>query len=144
MVHALLEAHRVLKLGGILIDLRPAAAHRRVGLGEGRRWQFLGALHEVFDDDYAADEAIDTVIRDGYFRSEKRRRFQVDRVLDTMQDVRDWLADFDLRRELPSHARLLDRLQRRLQRLPTPSKIVVRGPLKLGVLRRTETSAKRK
>ena len=34
MVHALTEAHRVLKPSGLLIDMRPAAKHRRAGLGE--------------------------------------------------------------------------------------------------------------
>jgi SAM-dependent methyltransferase len=138
MVHALKEAHRVLKPDGILVDLRPAAVHRRLGLGEGRRWQPIGALHEVLDDDHAADAAIARVLRDGYFHSEARRAFLLDRVMDTLEDIREWLEDFDQRRTLPSHAPLLQRLERRMRRMSKPIKIVVRGRMTLGVLRKID------
>ena len=124
MVHALKEAHRVLKPNGLLIDLRPAPAHRRVGLGEGRRWRAVGALHEVLDDEYAADVAVARMIREGYFRREQRLRFQVDRVMDTIDEIRDWLGDFDQRRDLPSHASLLDGVERQRARLAHPEKIL--------------------
>lgn len=141
MVHALKEAHRVLKPGGILIDLRPAAVHRRVGLGEGRRWQPVGPLHEVLDDDHAANAAIAQVLREGYFRSERRTAFELDRVMDTTEDVREWLGDFDRRRELPSHEPLVQRLERRMARRKKPDKIAVRGRMTLGILRKKETES---
>src|SRR5512135_2323064 len=100
MVHALTEAHRVLKPGGILIDLRPAAEHRRLGLGEGTHWRLIGPLHEILDDDRAANAAIARVVREGYFREETRRQFLLDRVMDTMDELHDWLADFYQRRDL--------------------------------------------
>jgi SAM-dependent methyltransferase len=134
MVHALKEAHRVLKPNGLLIDLRPAPAHRRVGLGEGRRWHEVGALHEVLDDDYAADAAIAEMVRQRYLHTEQRIRFQLDRVMDAMDEIRDWLSDFDTRRQLPSHAWLLDRLEQQRARSRKPEKITVRGPMKLVVL----------
>ncbi len=135
MVHALVEAHRVLKPGGLLVDLRPAPAHRQLGLFEGRRWRLVGPLHEYLDDDYAADAAVARLGRVGYFRPSGRARFQVDRVMDTLDDIRGWLADFDQRRDLPSHAPLLQRLERRLEQ---PAKISVRGRMKLGVFRKLE------
>ncbi len=139
MVHALQEAHRVLKPNGILIDLRPAPEHRRLGLGEGRRWRLVGLLHEVLDDDHAADAAVARVLREGLFRRERHAQFQLDRVMDTKEDFRDWLDDFDQRRDLPSHAALLERLERRQVRLKTAEKITVRGPLMLSVLRKLDT-----
>ena len=137
MVHALQEAHRVLKPNGILLDLRPAPEHRQLGLGEGRRWQLLGRLHEVLDDDHAANAAVDQVLRQGLFRRGRRMQIQLDRVMDTLQDCREWLAEFDVRREIPSHAPLLERLERSLARLDKPTRITVRGPLILAVLRKT-------
>lgn len=134
MVHALQEAHRVLKPEGILIDLRPAPAHRKLGIGQGRSWQLVGPLHEVLEDDYAADAAIAQVIRDGYFRPRRRTQFQLDRVMDTMDDIREWLRDFEQRHDLPSHEPLLQRVDRRLESLQKPAKIAVRGPMTLGVL----------
>lgn len=128
----------MLKPGGFMIDLRPAPAHRRIGLGEGRRWKEVGSLHEILDDDYAADAAIARMLREGYFRLENRLRFQLDRVMDTMEDIRDFIADFDERRDLPTHAPLLDRLERERTRLAKPGKITVRGPMKLAVLKKQE------
>ena len=141
MVHALKEAHRVLKPNGLLIDLRPAPAHRRVGLGEGRRWRAVCALHEILDEDYAADAAIAQMVRLGYFHAEQRLRFQLERVMDTMDEIRDWLGEFDTRRQLPTHAPLLDRVERERARLPRPEKITVRGPMKLGVLKKLQPPA---
>ncbi len=95
-------------------------------------------MHEVLDDDYAADAAIARMIREGYFRPEKRMRFQLDRVMDTAEDLREFIADFDERHNLPSHASLVDRVEQQLAQLTQPEKIVVRGPLKLGVLNKLE------
>lgn len=132
----------MLKPGGMLIDLRPAPAHRRVGLGEGRHWRLVGALHELLDDDHAADAAVEHVVRDGYFRRGKRKRFQLERVLDTLDDLRTWIAEFDERRNLlVTHAALLERVERKLARLEQPSVISVRGPMHLAVLYRSEPTA---
>ena len=136
MVHALQEAQRVLKPNGILIELRPAPEHRRLGLGEGRRWRPFGRLHERLDDDHAADAAVAQVLRQGYFRRERRITFQLDRVMDTMEELRAWMTDFDERRNLAAHTALLHRFERSHARLEHPPKIVVRGPLRLAVLRK--------
>ncbi len=138
MVHALQDAHRVLKPGGILIDLRPAPAHRRIGLGEGRRWRLVGALHEILDDDYAADAAIAQLVREKHLRPERNLRFRIDRVMDTMDDIREFIDEFHERRHLPTHAPLLEELERQRARLRKPARITVRGPMKLGVLRKLE------
>ncbi len=136
MVHALEEVHRVLKPRGILIDLRPGAEHRRIGLGEGKQWRMVGPLHETLDDDYAADAAIRRVVRDGLFREEKRSQFLLDRVMDTTDEVREWVADFDQRHDLPSHEPLLRQLEQQMSRYNQPVKISVRSHMTLGVLRK--------
>lgn len=135
MVHALHEAHRVLKRDGVLLDLRPAARHRRVGLGEGADWRLVGVMREEFDDDYAADAAVREVLRDGLFREETRFEFDLERVLDSLEDFRPWLDEFVRLSKMSSHTWLLNRVERAIHQRPG-HKIVVHGPLQLGVLKR--------
>ena len=135
MVHALTEARRVLKPNGILIDMRPAAKHRRAGLGEGKRWQFVGAMREKFDDDNAADRAVRQVIRAGLFEKIKQVEFNLDRVMDSLEDVHVWLNDFSTDK-LPSHEWLYRRIERAVAKEPDGTKITIRGPLKIGLLRK--------
>src|SRR6267142_5722912 len=114
MVHALREAHRVLRPGGIVADLRPAAKHRRVGLGKGWHWRQVGVMREAFDKDRAADRAVAEVQRRGLFRRGARAEFLVDREMDTMEDFLTWLKDFGQRRPLASHEWLIAKLRREL------------------------------
>ena len=137
MVHALNEAQRVLKSNGILIDLRPALAHRRAGLGEGAEVQWVGVMREDFADDRAANRAVAQVLRDGLFRREAKTQFDLDRVLDSLEDFREWLDDFSATDELPSHEWLYKRLERAQKRAGEGRKITIRAPLMMTVMRRT-------
>jgi len=142
MVHALHEAHRVLKPGGVLVDLRPAPKHRRVGLGERKRWRLIGVMREKFDDDRAADHAVKRVLREGLFYPGTRAAFEADRVMDTMQDFREWLDDFiRLGKTMPSHTWFVERLERALKKERAGTKIVVRGPMMLNVMRKLGDAA---
>jgi len=136
MVHALREAHRVLRPDGILVDLRPAPVHRRVGLGQGRRWRLVGVMREEFDEDRAADRAVAQALREGLFRRGARAEFLLDREMDTMDDFRAWLAEFGQRRMLADHEWLIRRLAR--MRAGAEATIVGRGPVMLQVLRKVE------
>src|SRR5438105_6604537 len=136
MVHALREAHRVLPPGGILADLRPAPAHRRVGLGRGRRWRLAGVMRESFDEDRAANRAVAQALREGLFRRGARAEFLLDREMETIADFRAWLAEFGRRRMLADHEWLIRRLER--ARAGSEGRIVGRGPVTLQVLRKVE------
>ena len=136
MVHALTEAHRVLKPNGILIDLRPSHKHRRIGLGEGKDWQMVGAMRENFDDDLAADRAVKQVIRAGLFHQEPLIEFDLDRVIDTLSDLRAWLNEFNVD-QLPTHEWLYQKVERALEKKPAGTKIAVRGLMRLGVLKKS-------
>jgi hypothetical protein len=134
MVHALQEAHRVLVPHGTLIDLRPAGSHRRAGLGFGRSWRLVGTLRESLDEDYAADAAIEAVVRRGLFRQRSREHFDLDRVMDTLAEFRLWIEDFSRLEKYGDHARLIKRLERALARATRRPKLTVRGRMTLGVL----------
>src|SRR3989442_11616899 len=114
MVHALREAHRVLAPAGILVDLRPAAAHRRVAIARGRREHRIGVMRELFHDELAADRAVAHAVREGWFGIERRMRFDCRRVMDTVEEFREWLGEVDTRRAPPSH----EWLGRRVERAP--------------------------
>jgi hypothetical protein len=58
--------------------------------------------------------------------------------MDSIQAVRDFLADFDQRRGLPPHTSLPARLEDKLSRLPPSTKFAVRGPMHLAVLRKLQ------
>ena len=141
MVHALLEAHRVLDPSGLLLDLRPAAVHRRVGISQDGDYRLLWRMRESFDDDHAADRAVDQVTRNGYFKAEPRTRFPCFRVMDTLDEFQEWLTDFVTRNEHESHDWLVRRLERRLDRVPVKTRIVVSAPLVLRVLRKRDSVA---
>jgi hypothetical protein len=117
------------------VDLRPAAEHRRVGLGKDRRWRLVGVMRESFEKDHAADRAVAEVLRAGWFRRGPGAEFVVDREMDTMDDFRTWLKDFGLRRPIADHEWLITRLTRALAMKEQP--IVGRGLVKMRLLYKT-------
>jgi hypothetical protein len=131
MVHALKEARRVLKPNGLLIDLRPAAVHRRVGISCSGRWRQIGVMREPLDDDRAANRAVLGVLKGGLLKRESRTQFDCLRVMDTLDEFRDFLGTW------PSHDWLLERVASVLANKRRRGKIVVRGPLRMQVLRKT-------
>jgi hypothetical protein len=142
MVHALHEARRVLRPTGLLIDLRPAAVHRRVGVMQAERYRRLAVMRETFDDDRAADRAIREVEREGLFKPEGRAVFDCNRTLDTVDEFQEWLADFVKLGKLPSHEWLVGRVKRALDVTGDKTRVVVSGPVVLRVLKKAERQRK--
>ena len=136
MVHALREAHRVLKGEGLLIDLRPAAVHRRVGLNEGDAYRLRWVMRETFVDDLAANRAVSQVVREGWFKAEGRTRFPCYRVFDTLDEFQEWLADFVERGKCEPHEWLVRMLERKLKAANDKTGIVVSAPLDLRFLKK--------
>ena len=136
MVHALHEAHRVLGPDGVLIDLRPAAVHRQVGIEYAGQYQLLSVMREKFDDDYEANRAVAAVVHRGLFKSEGRVRFGCNRTMDNLAEFRFWLDEFVRLGKQPSHAWLVRRVERAFPAEHAKTRIVVRGPLDLRVLRK--------
>lgn len=134
MVHALNEAQRVLKPDGILVDLRPAAMHRCVGITRKGHYQQIATMREKLDDDRAASRAVTDVLREGLFKAEWRTQFDCTRVMDTLDEFQAWIEEFVKLGGLSSHDWLVQRVERVLSAKHGKSKIVVRGPLVLRVL----------
>lgn len=139
MVHTLTEAHHSLKPNGILVDLRPSPKNRQIGrhigLGVGRNWKSVGPMTESFEADIASDRAIKQVIKDGLFKKESSAAFELDRVMDTTKDLRQWLEAFSVER-LTAHLPLIDKIERIQKETGTRKKITVRGYMILNVLRK--------
>ena len=144
MVHALHEAQRVLRPEGLLIDLRPAAVHRQVGITQADSYRPLGVMRETFDADRAADRAVTQVESEGRLKAEGRTVFPCNRIMDSLDEFREWLADFVKLGKLPSHEWLVRRVERALDVAGGKARIVVSGPLVLRVLRKREATARRK
>jgi hypothetical protein len=144
MVHALHEAQRVLRPEGLLVDLRPAAVHRRVGITQADGYRPVGVMRETFDSDRAADRAVTQVESEGRLKAEGRTVFACNRIMDSLDEFQQWLVDFVTLGKLPSHDWLVRRVERALDVAGGKASIVVSGPLVLRVLRKQEATARRK
>ena len=137
MVHALRETHRVLKTDGLLIDLRPGPAHRRIGIEVDGQYEQLAIMGEQLHDDYAANRAVAEVIQEGLFKPVSRTQFNCKRTM-ALRDFPSWLADFADDRAAPQE-RLMQTITRAYKSRGKRKKIVVKGPLVLKVLRKVES-----
>ena len=94
MVHALQEIHRVLKMGGSLIDLRPAISNRIVEIELSYARLHVGEIDSVvtIPDHLAADRALQNQIAAGLFRAEYEENFELVTELDTLADLLEYAA----------------------------------------------------
>jgi len=138
MVYALREAHRVLRPEGLAIDLRPAAIHRRVGIVLHSEYKLRWVMKETFQDDRAADRAIVDVLNNRIFKAVGQMRIPCYRVMDTIDDFREWLTDFVERNKCTSHEWLVRRLERALAASAGTPGIVVSAPLVLRTLKKRD------
>ena len=139
MVHALRQARRVLKSSGFLVDLRPAAVHRRVGLEIAGSYQQLAVMEEEFDDDHAANRAVKEMIDKGLLTLVRRTRFDCTRRMDRFIDFHRWLDEYIRLTKVRLPERLVQKVRDGLQSQRAKSrgekiKIVVLGPIDLRVL----------
>jgi hypothetical protein len=80
MVDALKEAHRILRPRGVLIDARPdsrvfAHAERRSATGTYRGSGVIATAREEHLNDRTSDRAVETAVRNGWFRTLRAGRF---------------------------------------------------------------------
>jgi hypothetical protein len=98
-------------------------------------------MRETFDDDRAADRAVTQVEREGRLKAEGRTVFACNRIMDSLDEFQEWLADFVKLGKLPSHDWLVRRVERALDVTGGKARVVVSGPLVLRVLRKQEPTA---
>jgi len=134
MVHALREARRLLKPDGLLIDLRPAVEHCRVGILRAGRFTDMGITYGSLEGARAADRAVSRVLARKLFRQVLRVRLKCDVVFSSPSALREWLADFNDSEGGPAEERLVQRVAGASRRGRKKSRIAVRIPLVMRVL----------
>ena len=129
MVDALHEAHRAVRPGGTLIDLRPDSDHQPRVFRGGRA---VGGLHErreAIADNRSSDRAVERVIREGRLKPLRAGHFWYDLPPMDLRTLDDWLAES---RRLGGYARGTRALLARDPDRP----IVVKRALAYRILRR--------
>jgi hypothetical protein len=132
MVHALEQAWRVIKPGGLLLDLRPAPVHRRVGIELNGTFQQVAVMREKLDDDYAANAAVREVLERRLFKRLSHRRFDCIRGM-PLKDFKPWLGDVTIHVQANADS-LVEAVDTAYHSLPGRKRVAARGPLLLNIL----------
>jgi hypothetical protein len=132
MVHALEEAWRVVKPGGLLLDLRPAPIHRRVGIEVEGIFHQVAVMREKLVDDFAADRAVRKVLSRQLFRRLSRSQFGCTRGM-PLKDFRPWLQDVTIHVQANAES-LVEAVDKAYRSMPGRKRVVTRGPLLLNSL----------
>ena len=129
MVDALRQAHRAIRPGGTLIDLRPDSDHQPRVYQGGRVVGGLYERREAINDNHHSDRAVARVAREGLLRRIRSGYFYYPLPKMDLAGLDDWVAQS--RRiggfTRGTHAALARHPQRT---------IVVRRPLTYGIYRR--------
>ena len=108
MVHALHEAHRVLKIGGRLIDLEPADRDRKVLARPGGVWHVIGKIFVDDPDLRSAGRALAQVVEQGIYRKVSSRAFRIRRYFRTRRDWREYLDGLTVSKPEPGLVQKID------------------------------------
>lgn len=140
MVHALLESWRILRRGGVLIDLRPVHNDRAIELlvDDGR---FVpGTVRDMTDgaDDVACAQAMDHVVSSGHFTLQEQDSFEFNVYWDNLAEFsayaeEKWLAKRRLSPEV------LERAQRTIADSGRPYRIRIRYTMHLAIYQKQRT-----
>lgn len=95
MVHALEEVHRVLRQGGILVDMRPVVSNPYVEVLREMNVTLAGRLDDSADlpDTQASDQAVATTLKRGWFHPLEEDSTSFAYYWDTAEEVRRHIQD---------------------------------------------------
>src|SRR5512146_2417921 len=96
MVHALREVHRVLAVGGLLVDLRPLLDRWPIELASSAEQREIGRasdLSEPLADDAAANAAMADGYGSGQWIREQQDEFPLFYYWDTPGELQDYLSE---------------------------------------------------
>jgi hypothetical protein len=134
MVHALQEAWRVLRAHSLLIDLRPAIEHGRVGLDRDGYLAIQWAMRESLASYRAASRSLAMAEALKLFAPRTSSRFSCTTVFPSVEDLEDWLHDW-YEAESAGHAdNLVRRVEKTSKQPEFTGKIIAKVPFMLKVL----------
>jgi hypothetical protein len=136
MVHALQEAWRVLRPKGMMIDLRPASRHGRVGLLQSSRFIPAAEMEENLQYYRDAGTALEEAKRQGWFEAGGQGHFDLITEFDSLESLRMWLYDFQDEAPHTNSDRLVKVVGDAMQALQAPAQVAAQVPFVLNVCRR--------
>jgi hypothetical protein len=92
MVDALHQAHRAVRPGGTIIDLRPDSDHQPRVVRGGRAVGGLYEQREAVADNHFSDRAVARVVREGLLKPIRAGHFWYDLPAMDLAALDDWLA----------------------------------------------------
>jgi hypothetical protein len=95
MVHALEEVRRILRNGGVLVDMRPDVTNPAVEVLSGGSISIAGHLDDSADlpDVLAADQAVETALERGWFQPLEQGSSTLAYYWDTPEEMRKYFQD---------------------------------------------------
>jgi hypothetical protein len=141
MVHALREAWRVLRADALLIDLRPAIAHGRVGLVRDGRFTVQWRTRESLASYRAASRSVAEVLGLGLFVCRSSSRFSCTTVFPAVETLRDWLHDWYETESAGRADALAKRVEGANERPELAGTLVAEVPFTLRAYKRREAPA---
>lgn len=129
MVDALHQAHRAVRPGGTIIDLRPDSSHQPRVMRGGRSVGALFERREAIGDNRHSDRAVARVVREGLLRPIRSGHFFYSLPEMDLAQLDDWVARS---RRIGGYTRGTHAMLARHPDRP----IIVRRPLAYGIYRR--------
>lgn len=137
MVHALKEIHRLLKPGGLLIDIHPASEPSPIEIHQNENIDLVGHLkvHQWCLDYQQADNALTEIIQRGLYSLEKKDEFDTLTYYETAEEmgasfkesIHKYARDARSAEEAALHAgRLAAKVEKRMQDADSGTKLAMR------------------
>ena len=135
MVHALEQVHRMLRPGGLLVDVHDLPAPSIIGVHASGTVVISGWLTDKVDyeDERHALNSIARIVTEGYFLLEDERDFRYSVYADNLTELRAYLEEWWETAVLADQT--AQKIEESLRQASGPAKIVIRVPTRMIRLR---------